>query len=92
MTKTKNFLVKLIAWINKYSKVLLLNIPKEGFFKVNPKILYFGEIKSAEAYMLIFFSMIGCDVLFLNSDYKADDIFIAIDIEFNCSIIITLVL
>jgi len=81
LTKTKNFLAKLIVWINKYSKTLFKNIPKEGFFNVNPKILYFGEIKPAEVYMLIFFSMIGCDVLFLNSDYKADDIFVGIDRE-----------
>ena len=79
LTKTKNFLAKLIVWINKYSKTLFKNIPSEGFFNVNPKILYFGEIKPAEVYMLIFFSMIGCDVLFLNSDYKADDIFVGID-------------
>jgi len=81
LTKTKNFLAKLIVWINKYSKTLFKNIPKEGFLNVNPKILYFGEIKSAEVYMLIFFSMVGCDVLFINSHYKADDIFVSIDRE-----------
>jgi len=81
LTKTKNFLAKLIVWINKYSKTLFKNIPSEGFFNVNPKILYFGEIKSAEVYMLVFFSMVGCDVLFINSDYKADDIFVSIDKE-----------
>lgn len=81
LTKTKNFLAKLIVWINKYSKTLFENIQMEAFFNVNPKILYFGEIKYAEVYMLIFFSMVGCDVLFINSDYKADDIFIAIDRE-----------
>lgn len=81
ISKTKNFLAKLIVWINKYSKTLLKNIPSEGFFNINPKILYFGEIKHAELYMLMFFSMVGCDVLFINSDYKADDIFQAIDGE-----------
>jgi len=81
LTKTKNFLAKLIIWINKYSKTLFKNIPREGFFNINPKILYFGEIKAAEVYMLIFFSMVGCDVLFINSDYKADDIFVFIDRE-----------
>lgn len=81
LTKTKNFLAKLITWINKYSKILFKNIPKDGFFNINPKVLYFGEIKSAEIYILIFFSMVGCDVLFINSDYKADDIFAFIDKE-----------
>ena len=81
LTKTKNFLAKLIVWINRYSKILFKNIKKEGFFNFNPKILYFGEIKYTEIYMLIFFSMVGCDVLFINSDYKADDIFVCIDGE-----------
>lgn len=81
ISKTKNFLAKLIVWINKYSKTLFKNIPGEGFFNVNPKIVYFGEIKYTEIYMLMFFSMVGCDVLFINSDYKADDIFLAIDRE-----------
>lgn len=79
LTKAKNFLVKLIVWINRYSKILFKNIKKEEFFYLNPKILCFGEIKHTEVYMLIFFSMVGCDVLFINSDYKADNIFLDID-------------
>lgn len=81
LTKAKNFLVKLIVWINRYSKTLFKNINKERFLNLNPKILYFGEIKYTEVYMLIFFSMVGCDILFINSDYKADDIFVCIDGE-----------
>ncbi len=79
LTKAKNFLAKLVVWINRYSKTLLKNIPQDGFLIYNPKILYFGEIKSAEVYLLIFFSLIGCDVLYINSDYNGDDIFRSID-------------
>ena len=79
LTKAKNFLAKLVVWINRYSNTLLKNIPREGFSIYNPKILYYGEIKNAEVYMLIFFSLIGCDVLYINSDYTADDIFLNID-------------
>ncbi|AAK79378.1 hypothetical protein BJV85_002585 [Clostridium acetobutylicum] len=80
-TKVKNFIVKLIVWINRYSKELFKNAPIKGFFNYNPKILYYGEIKYTEVYLLIFFSMIGCDVIYINSDYDKDDEFIRIDKE-----------
>ncbi|WP_461205800.1 YceG family protein [Clostridium sp. DL1XJH146] len=81
VSKTKNLLVKFIVWINKYSKNLFKNIKADSLDVHNPKILYYGEIKYTEVYLLIYFSRIGCDVLYLNTEYKSDDIFARIDKE-----------
>lgn len=81
LTKAKNFLAKLIIWINRYSKILFKGVTAEEFLNYNPKVLYFGEIKYTEVYMLIFLAKVGCDVLYINSNYKADDIFVNIDKE-----------
>ena len=34
---------------------------------INPKVLFYGEIKKHEIYFLIFLSKLGCDVIYINS-------------------------
>ncbi|WP_449240622.1 YceG family protein [Desulfoscipio gibsoniae] len=75
ISKLENFALKMIGWINKYFKSLY----KVSDFKDSPKIVYYGDIKSHEVYLLIYFSKIGCDVLYINSDIKEDDVFKQID-------------
>lgn len=58
-----NFAIKLLCWSieyvpNRYSSFMSI---------YNPKVVYYGDIKKHEAYLLILFSLIGWDVLFLNS-------------------------
>ena len=89
-SKVRNFIVKFIGWINKYS----IELFKESIVEDNPKILYYGEIKSHEVYFLIFLSKIGCDVIYISSDFLLEDVFENIDsdhkytkiIKFNSSI------
>jgi len=80
--KIKNFAIKIIMWINKYVPDLfknfdyLKNSSKEIY---NPKVMYYGNIRKHEAYFLIFLSLIGCDILYINS--KEDTVFNDIDNE-----------
>jgi hypothetical protein len=52
-----------VHWLNLYSKTLFDNF---DYLYINPKILYYGDITTEEAYFLIFLSMIGCDILYFN--------------------------
>lgn len=74
-SKVQNFVIKLIGWINKYINLLFKELIKED----NPKILYYGQIKSHDIYFLIYFSKLGCDVIYINSDYCYDKLFEDID-------------
>lgn len=68
-TKIKNFTLKLLSWINDFvpSLVKSFNIKgKNGQDIINPKIVYFGDVKKHEVYFLIFLSRLGCDVLYIN--------------------------
>ncbi|MTI81288.1 MAG: hypothetical protein FH758_10475 [Firmicutes bacterium] len=73
--KLENFSLKLVGWITKYFKSLYQSFE----FKDNPKILYYGDIKQHEVYFLIYFSKIGCDVLYVNTNVEKDNVFKEID-------------
>ncbi len=73
--KLENFALKLIGWINMYFKALYTS----STFQDSPKVLYYGNIKQHEVYLLIYFSKIGCDVLYVNTEHQKDDIFKEID-------------
>ncbi|MBU3182085.1 YceG family protein [Clostridium psychrophilum] len=53
----------IIHWINIYSKELFEHF---DYIKVNPKILFYGEITKAEVFYLILLSTLGCDILYFN--------------------------
>ncbi|KOA18928.1 hypothetical protein CLHOM_26680 [Clostridium homopropionicum DSM 5847] len=90
-SKIKNFTLKILIWLYKYIPNLfkkfdyLKNSNDEIF---NPKILYYGDIKKHEAYFLIFLSLMGCDILYINS--KEDKIFEEIDKEETFSRLLSL--
>ncbi|MEG1311511.1 MAG: YceG family protein [Romboutsia sp.] len=64
----QNFIVKIMAWIKTY--VGKLNINKAEV----PKIIFYGEIKKHEVYLLLILNLAGFDVLYLNpnSDSNID--------------------
>lgn len=75
LTKIKNFTLKLVSWIKKFAPYLLkdFNIEPENKKNIiNPKVVYFGDIKKHEVYFLILLSRLGCDVLYINSPNDGD--------------------
>jgi len=53
----------MIHWINIYSKDLFETF---NYMKINPKIIFYGEISKAEVFYLILLSTLGCDILYFN--------------------------
>lgn len=69
-TVIKNFAVKFLGWIGEFVPKLFQNSdynPKIEKDIINPKVLFYGEIKKHEIYFLIFLSKLGCDVIYVNS-------------------------
>lgn len=69
-TVIKNFAVKFLGWIKDFVPKLFHNIeynPRIEKDIINPKVLFYGEIKKHEIYFLIFLSKLGCDVIYINS-------------------------
>ena len=64
-SKVENFSMKLLAWLNRYYPLLF---PQETLSSQPPKLLYYGNIKSHEAYFLLFIAKIGVDVLYVHTD------------------------
>lgn len=62
-TIRKNFGILMIKWIDTYFKHIF---PSEEITGEIPKFLYYGPIKRNEVYFLIYLSMLGCDVLYIN--------------------------
>lgn len=56
----QNFIIKIISWIKEYIKPL--KISKDDA----PKVIFYGDIKKHEAYLLLIIHLIGFDVLYLN--------------------------
>jgi hypothetical protein len=79
-TVIKNFAVKFLGWISEFTPKLFNNTnydPKTEEDIINPKVVFFGEIKKHEVYFLIFLSKLGCDVIYINS--MSDMIFPEVD-------------
>ncbi|MCB2295499.1 YceG family protein [Clostridium algoriphilum] len=69
-TVIKNFSVKFLGWIDEFAPKLFHSINYNLKYEkdiINPKVLFYGEIKKHEMYFLIFLSKLGCDVLYVNS-------------------------
>lgn len=82
LTKIKNFTSKLTTWINDFIPNLIQNFnlkDPNNTEIINPKVIYYGDIKKHEVYFLIFLSRLGCDVLYINSPSDCD--FSSIDKE-----------
>ncbi|MCO5387220.1 MAG: YceG family protein [Desulfosporosinus sp.] len=59
-----NFGTKILLWFGDYGK----QIRKKSPF--NPKVVYWGSPKKHEIYFLILMSLLGCDVLVLNTSLR----------------------
>lgn len=67
ISKVKNFCLKFFTWINEY-------IPKIfGDFNVNymenyinPKVIFYGDIKKHEIYLLTYLYQLGVDIIYIN--------------------------
>lgn len=75
LSMVKNFILKLIMWIYEYYYKLFKNVN----YQESPKIVFYGNIKLHEIFLLIFFSKLGCDVLYINSEITEDNLFKKID-------------
>ena len=60
----ENFITKILLWFLDYGK----QIAKKSLY--NPKIIYWGSAKTHEIYFLILMSLMGCDVLELNTSFN----------------------
>lgn len=69
-TVMKNFAVKLLGWTQDFVPKLFHNTDYNLKIEediINPKVLFYGEIKKHEIYFLIFLSKLSCDVIYINS-------------------------
>ncbi|MGV8984141.1 YceG family protein [Clostridium sp.] len=70
LSKVKNFSLKLLSWVHEFVPTLVKNFHFQDTATdeiINPKIIYYGDIKKHELLFLIFLSKMGCDVLYVNS-------------------------
>lgn len=77
---TCNFIIKLMVWCNQFLDMNKIKWDDDH----TPKCVFYGEIKRHEAYLLILLSLIGFDVLYINS--LEDNIFSEIDRDNKFSI------
>lgn len=75
-----NFITKILLWFVDYGK----QVSKKSSY--NLKIIYWGSPKTHEVYFLILMSLIGCDVLVLNTSF--DDRFDQVDNQNEFSLVI----
>ncbi|WP_443663642.1 YceG family protein, partial [Clostridium sp.] len=64
-------------WLYTYSKQLFDNF---DYTRINPKVIFYGDISKAEVFYLILLSTLGCDILYFNP--KNSGLFKEID-KFN---------
>jgi hypothetical protein len=83
-SKLKNFVYKIVFWLNKYVRILYRNLD----FIEAPKFLYYGEIKPHEVYLLIALSQIGCDVLYISPDISHGAAFKQLAANENFSVLV----
>jgi hypothetical protein len=83
-SKLKNFVYKIVFWINKYVRALYRNLD----FSEAPKFLYYGEIKLHEVYLLIALSLIGCDIIYISPDIRHGIAFKQLDANENFSVLV----
>ena len=70
LSLVRNFSLKILSWIHDFLPSLIKNFHFQDTSSddiINPKIIYYGDIKKHELLFLIFLSKLGCDVLYINS-------------------------
>ncbi|MGH4121363.1 MAG: YceG family protein [Clostridium sp.] len=69
-TVIKNFAVKLLGWTLDFAPKLFHSSnynSRQDSDIINPKVLFYGEIKKHEIYFLILLSKLSCDVIYINT-------------------------
>lgn len=69
-TVVKNFSLKLATWINSFVPKLFraCDLENNSVSELhNPKVVYYGDAKEHEVYFLILLSLLGCDVVYINT-------------------------
>ncbi|PLS19134.1 hypothetical protein CVD28_01630 [Bacillus sp. M6-12] len=74
-SKAENFALKLLVWLKRYQS----HFYKETILNDVPKVLFYGDVKQHEVYFLTLLSLIGCDVLYLQTDKEKDVVFEEVD-------------
>lgn len=74
-SKIENFCLKMMVWLKRYYPQLF----KKDDLSDVPKVIFYGDIKSHEAYFITFLAFIGIDVLFIHTDKSKDQYFFQID-------------
>ncbi|WP_051569286.1 YceG family protein [Alkaliphilus transvaalensis] len=59
----KNFYIKLLYWIEKY---IISQVKNLQYGEESPKVLFYGDIRRDEVFFLIFLSLLGWDILYIN--------------------------
>lgn len=83
-----NFSFKIVCWLKRYVPQLFAKEDqnrnsRDVAFKHghNPKILFYGQIKAHEIFMLSTLHRLGCDILFVNSAEEGDKPFQIFDMH-----------
>lgn len=72
ISKVKSFCLKLLGWINEYIPKVITDFNLNTTNNViNPKVLFYGDIKKHEIYFLTYLSTLGIDVLYINPNTDA---------------------
>ncbi len=72
ISKIKNFCLKFFAWINEYIPKILADFNMNTDCNIiNPKVVFYGNIKRHEIYFLTYLSTLGIDVLYINPSSDA---------------------
>lgn len=73
ISKIKNFCLKLFAWINEYIPRVFGSFDGSTInININPKAIFYGNIKKHEIYFLTYLSRLGIDVLYINPNSDND--------------------
>lgn len=75
VSKIENFALKMMIWVNRYYPLLFTSAEITAI----PKIIFYGDVKTHEAYFLFLISLIGADVLYIHSDVSKDNLFDELD-------------
>lgn len=59
----KNIIYYTVFWVKLYFEKLFDDF---DYVDINPKILFYGEIKTFEIFFLLYMSSFGCDIIYLN--------------------------
>lgn len=59
----KNILLSVVEFINQYIPDLVKDY---DYININPKILYYGNIRKNDAYILLYLSSLGMDIIYVN--------------------------